>query len=811
MRSPTGVTIPVLLAVFAQYTFLGDLRSYQRTPAGIAARCDPGATLEVRFIDAGVVRVTLDRPNETEDLLDYPVAPRDWPGASLTFVDETQRLVLRSDRLTVVIHKTPCRVDFLDARGVALARDDSGMGIGWDGNEVRAWKTLVAGERFYGLGEKTGDLEKTGREWVMWNSDTYAYGPETDPLYESIPFLVGLRDGAAWGMYLNNSYRTTFNLGAGNQRYFSFSAEGGPLDYFFFSGVTIADVVREYTALTGRAPLPPRWALGYQQSRWSYYPAAEVLRLARTFREKRIPADVIYLDIDYMDGYRVFTWDPQRFPDPAGMLRQLDSLGFKIVTIVDPGVKADTAYAVAREGLAGRHFVRYPDGAPFIGSVWPGPAYFPDFTRAATRAWWGKRLDSFADLGVAGFWNDMNEPAVWGKAFPVEVEVDDGGRRSTFKKVHNLYALRMAQATYESLRARQPARRPFVLTRAGFSGTQTFGAVWTGDNVASWDHLELGILMMLGLGLSGVPFVGTDVGGFVGAPSPELFARWLEVGVFSPLFRTHATAESPRKEPWSFGEDVEAISREAIELRYRLLPYLYTLFREAHTSGAPILRPLFWHYPSDSSAYDRRYQHEFLVGADLLVAPVTRDGQRLQQVYLPAGRWLDMHSERVYAGPGAIVVPAPLEQVPMFLRESAMLPGQEPVQYIGERAPEAPTLDVFPGAAPCELRLYEDDGETFAYERGGFRETRFTCGEKNGATWVERAVTHAGYPASSESPLLVIRLHAVERAPHRVRVDGRDLRPAGAAGTQGYTYDARGRVVTVRVRETGPRQRVTIE
>ncbi|HKR56427.1 MAG TPA: TIM-barrel domain-containing protein, partial [Gemmatimonadales bacterium] len=494
-----------------------------------------------------------------------------------------------------------------------------------------------------------------------------------------------------------------------------------------------------------------------------------------------IPADVIYLDIHYMDGYRVFTWDRDRFPDPAGMLRELHTLGFKVVTIIDPGVKADTAYGVAREGVASGHFVRYPDGALYVGSVWPGPAYFPDFSRAATRRWWGDKLRVMATTGVDGFWNDMNEPAVWGKAFPVEIQMDDHGRGSSFKRMHNLYGLLMAKATYEALREGRPEARPFVLTRAGFAGTQRFSAVWTGDNVPSWEHLELGIRMMLGLGLSGMPFVGTDVGGFAGAPSPELFARWIQVGAFSPLFRTHAAAGTPRREPWSFGEEIEAVSRSAITLRYRLLPYFYTLFHEAHTSGAPILRPLFWHYPADSNAYDRRYQHEFLVGADLLVVPVTRDGQRLKEVYFPAGRWLDLHTERVYEGPSTTVVPAPLEQIPMFLREGAILPSQEPMQYVGEQDGGTLTLDVFPGTAPCAQTLYEDDGETFGYETGGFRETHFTCGQQSGTTWVEREVTHAGFPARSPARMLEVRIHES------------------------------GRVKSVRVQESGSRQRIVVK
>ncbi|HEX7049214.1 MAG TPA: glycoside hydrolase family 31 protein [Longimicrobiales bacterium] len=792
----------------AGYTFLGDLESYERTDSGVLLRCAPGAALRIRFVTPGMFRVTLDRDDRDESLLAYPLVAAEREPVALRFEDEGERLVLRSERLTVVIGKAPCRLTVRDRDGTVLSRDDPGLGIGWDGNEVRNWKTIGPEERFFGLGEKTGDVDKRGREWVMWNSDTYAYGPETDPVYQSIPFFIGLREGKAYGIYLNNSHRTTFNLGAGNHRYYSFAAAGGALDYFFIEGPRIADVVSAYTALTGRPPLPPKWALGYQQSRWSYYPAAEVLRLARTFREKRIPADVIYLDVHYMDGYRVFTWDPERFPDPADLLATLDSMGFKVVTIIDPGVKADSAYAIAREGLDGGHFVRYPDGEVYIGSVWPGKSYFPDFSRPETQEWWGGHVAEMAALGVDGFWNDMNEPAVWGKAFPLEVLMEDGGLESSQKKMHNLYGFLMAQATYRGLRRADPDRRPFILTRAGFAGGQRYAAVWTGDNVASWDHLALGIRMMLGLGLSGVPFVGTDVGGFVGSPAPELFARWIQVGVFSPFFRTHTAANTPAQEPWSFGEYVEDIARESITLRYRLLPYLYTLFREANRTGSPILRPLFWHYQADPAVYRPEYQHQFLVGAHLLVAPVIREGQRRQEVYLPAGRWLDLHTERVYEGGQAVVVDAPLERVPMFLAAGGILPTQEPVQYVGERASRTLFLDIFPAPWTQGFDLYEDDGVSYDHEHGEYRVTRFEAVQGAEGITILRELRHDGYDPGDRT--VELRVHAVGRAPAAVTLDGAPLPQATSAEARGYIYDAERRVLTVRFREAGARQEVRI-
>ncbi|MGH7589774.1 MAG: TIM-barrel domain-containing protein, partial [Gemmatimonadota bacterium] len=319
---PVQAAIPIgsYVAPAGVYTFLGDLVGFEATERGAFLHCEPEARLEISFLDPGTVRVTLDRPDRDEIPLEVPLVATDLEPSDVEIVEEPERVLLRSAELDVAVERSPCLVTFLDRDGNVLSRDEPGLGIGWDGDEVRNWKSIEDGERFLGLGEKTGNVDKRGREWVMWTSDIPGYGNETDPLYQSIPFLLGLRDGRAYGFYLNNSYRTAFNLGAANHRYYSFAAEGGALDYFFFAGPEIPRVVERYTAITGRMPLPPRWTLGYQQSRWSYYPDEAVLRLARTFREKRIPADVIYLDIHYMDDYRVFTWHPERFPDPEGLL-----------------------------------------------------------------------------------------------------------------------------------------------------------------------------------------------------------------------------------------------------------------------------------------------------------------------------------------------------------------------------------------------------------------------------------------------------------------------------------------------------------
>lgn len=785
--------------IMANYTFLGQLNSYQRTESGLLLTCEDDVQLRIEFLTPEMFRVILERPGYPNDLLEAPLVKTDWEAVRLEFGEHDTHLILSSAKVDLVIQKMPCRLAVLDKQGRVISSDDPGLGIGWDGNEVRCWKSLAEDQHFFGLGEKTGDLDKRGREWVMWNSDTPDYDNQTDPLYQSVPFFITFRHNEAHGIYLNNSYRSVFNMGAGNRRYYSFAADGGVLDYFFIYGPAISQVISCFTELTGHPPLPPRWALGYQQSRWSYASASDVRLLARSFREKQIPADVIYLDIDYMDQFKVFTWNSKTFPRPAKLMEELRQMGFRVVPIIDPGVKADSQYSVAREGVEGGYFLRYPDGELYTGEVWAGPSFFPDFSQKDARNWWGARLAGMLDLGADGFWNDMNEPSVWGKAFPLEVLMDDRGRQSSLKKMHNLYGFLMAQVGYETQRRHQPGRRPFQLNRAGFAGLQRYAAVWTGDNHASWEHLELGIRMMLGLSLSGMPFVGTDVGGFIGDPSPELFVRWMQVGAFSPFFRNHSAKNTRQQEPWSFGKEVEQICRQTIEQRYRLMPYLYTLFWEASESGAPIIRPLFWFFPEDTLAYDRRFQHQFFFGENLLVCPVTRPGQRILPVYLPAGQWLEMGSGRLFEGPSEYLIETRPDRLPVFLRGGAILPTQPLRQFTDEPVSGDLTLEILPTTAYGNFMLYEDDGQSFGYEQGRYRLSQFEF-----VTQRDNLVFTQNRPHDQFLPperMLQIRFHRIAASPRRVLLGKEALSPLpeGAENVAGFRYDPDSEILEVRI------------
>ncbi len=520
---------------------------------------------------------------------------------------------------------------------------------------MRVTKRLRDDEHVYGLGEKTGPLDKRGWQLggssvAMWNSDTYRYDQSTDPLYVSVPFYLVLRQGRAHAVFFDNSHRSSFDLGRSSRSRLSFGAEGGELDYYVIDGPSPRQVLERYTALTGRVPLPPLWALGYHQSRYSYFPDSRLRELARQFRERRIPADVLWLDIHALQDFRPFTWDAERFPDPARLLADLRAQGLRTVVIVDPHPKKQAGDPVYESGLAGGHFVRRADGSLFEGQVWParaertpGPSVFPDFSRAATRAWWGALYRPLLDLGLAGIWNDMNEPSVFdGPAgtLPLDARHDGDGLAADHAEIHNVYGQLMTRSTFEGLLRLRPDRRPFVLTRASFAGGQRFAAVWPGDSSSDWSHLKGSIPMLLGLGLSGFAFAGADVGGFSDDASPELLTRWLQLGALTPFFRNHSDLGTADQEPWAHGQPWEALNRRAIELRYELLPHVYTAMREASRTGVPAMRPLFVDFPQDEATW--RLDDEFLFGSDLLVAPIVREGQRRREVYLPAGAWYDL-------------------------------------------------------------------------------------------------------------------------------------------------------------------------
>jgi len=693
-----------------------------------------------------------------------------WPEVPFDVEESADALTIVTRQLTCRVNKSPLGLTFLDAQGRTLSEDADSLGF--QGQGAFFTRCLAEDEAFYGLGEKTFALNLRGRVLGLWNTDPDIYLPGDDPIHLCIPMLVGLREGQAYGFFFDNPGRARLDLGHTQPDRLRYEAETGGLCAYFFGGTTLPAVLERYTQLTGRMPLPPRWMLGYQQSRWSYYPERQVRELAAEFRRRRIPCDALYLDIHYMDGYRVFTWDDDRFPHPSHLISDLREQGFRIITIIDPGVKVDRGYAVHDSGLALDAFCRLPDGTLFRGPVWPGECYFPDFTDPQVRVWWGELYRPLVEAGIAGFWNDMNEPAIFGGGMPANVVHGYEGQGATHRKVHNVYGLQMARASAEGVRRLCPDRRVPVISRSGYAGLQRYALVWTGDNLSSWAHLRLGISMCLNLGLSGVAFCGPDIGGFSGDCQGELLARWTQVGALTPFFRNHCALGTRSQEPWVFGEPYESICRRWIELRYQLLPYLYTTAWQAAQTGLPMMRPLVLAFPEDRRTHS--LDDQFLFGDALLAAPVVHPGQTSRTVYLPGGPWYDFWSgERLS---GEINADAPLERMPLYVRAGTVLPLGPVLQHTGEWPPEVLDLHIYPGDG--ESRLYEDDGESLAYRSGEFCVTRFTCQTEGKRLNVRRDVEGSFKPGYER---FEIHLHGLDKAPGQVLVDGRPV---------AVTYDA---------------------
>lgn len=638
-----------------------------------------------------------------------------------TMINGEKYITLTTDSLKIMVRKDPLRIDFYTSGGRWLDGDAPSPGVTWQGDEVTSYRRLTDDEKFIGLGEKTGPLNRRERSYVNWNTDAPGYGLNDDPLYSTIPYFIGIRSESVFGIFFDNSFKSSFNFGGSTDgaMYF-FGAEGGALNYYFFGASTVAGQIRDYTWLTGRMEMPPLWSLGYQQCRYSYVSQQQLLNIARRMRQDSIPCDVIYCDIDYMNGYRIFTWNPLTYSDPKALTDSLKALNMHLVTIVDPGIKIDSnGYQPYISGLKNNYFARYPGGKPYTGSVWAGRSHFPDFTKDIVRKWWGENFKTLVDNGVTGFWNDMNEPAVWGQNIPPLIEFGEDKNIMTLKEARNIYGMQMARATFEGTRTLLNGDRPFVLTRAAYSGIQRYSAMWTGDNNSTDDHMLLSYRMINSMGLSGVAFAGADIGGFTGNPSPDLMVRWMSLGAYTPLFRNHTAKGNTSHEPWAWGEWNENLIRRSVQTRYRLLPYLYSAFYEATITGMPVNRSLAIDYTFSNEVYDNRFQNEYLFGPSLLIAPVVSTNTAAQ-VYLPEGTWYRFGSDEQIEGDKIILTGSGLDNLPVFIKSGAIIPMQNVVQSTGDKGNGIMYLNIWYGDTPGRFIYYEDDGTSYLYQQGRY-------------------------------------------------------------------------------------------
>jgi alpha-glucosidase len=748
---------------------LGNVEAWVQTDSGLLLSTNE-AEVKFTIYSSSVIRIYIEKiENEAREL---PYAVIASPEQTKFEVDESEKTIkLETSKLRLLVSKSPLRVSFTDLEGNFLNEDDCSFGTGWIGDTVTAYKALKDGEKFIGMGEKTGPLNRAGNAYTQWNTDHFAYPSDADPIYLSTPFYMGIHADGHYGIFLNNSHKSIINFGASNDRFSSIQAEGGPMDYFFFHNDSVAEIVSDYSWLTGRIPLPPKWALGFQQCRYSYYPDTEVMSIARTFREKKIPADVIYLDIHYMQDYKVFTFDKRRFPDPKKLTANLERDGFKTVVIVDPGVKREDGYGPCEDGVKQDIFTKYPDGEYHAAQVWPGWSYFPDFTKEKARSWWSNQMKFYTENGIRGFWNDMNEPASWGQMTPDLIEFDFDGKPTTHREARNVYGGLMSRATKEGADKYLDNKRPLMLTRAGFSGVQRYAAVWTGDNIASDEHMMAGVRLINSLGLTGIPFAGYDVGGFVDEASPELFARWISIGAFSPFFRAHSMIGTRNAEPWNFGETSEAIARNYINLRYRLMPTIYTAMHRATQDGMPLVRSLALLYSTDEKVYDPAYQNQYIFGESLMVCPV-ESSKDLIRVYLPEGNWYDLFTDKYYEGTQEVVVDCPVEKLPIFVKRGSPIITQSLVQSTAEKHDGVLNLHVWYKAEGIAC-IYEDDGESYDFEQEKWssREIKYDC-PKNTILFGNQE----GDYASDFDKIKVVWHGFYDRAVKRVEVNGDSLK-----------------------------------
>ncbi len=708
-----------------------------------------------------------DEACKSKAIEENPCVPVDF-----TVEKEEEVLVIRTDKVMVKI-QDDFYVDFYKADGTPLMKDYRGERttkekVSWmslemleaEGHDISAYldkqlryelvKDLDEGDDFYGLGDKSGFLNKKHYEYENWNSDLpQAHNEDFHALYKSVPFLMCLKkDNSAYGVFYDNTFRSYINLGKENEDYFFYAAEEGNMDFYFIAGETLVEVVGAYTYLTGTTPLPQLFTLGYQQSRWGYESADDINFIVDNYRAANIPLDVIHLDIDYMDNFKVFTWDEKNYGPKGELFERIKGLGVKPVCIIDPGTKKEEGYHIDDEGVEKGYFVTDKDGEVYVNAVWPGDSHFPDFGREEVRTWWANNHKVLTDLGVGGIWNDMNEPASFHGELPGDVVFYDEDRKTNHAEMHNVYGHLMSKATYTGLKE-QTGKRPFVITRACYAGSQKYTTVWTGDNQSLWHHLQMVIPQLCNLGMSGFSFCGTDIGGFGADTTPELLCRWIQAAMFSPLFRNHAAKGTKDQEPWRFNKEVVDINRKYIELRYKFLPYIYDLFYKGEKTGLPVMRPLVLHYPNDPEV--RNLNSEFLAGENILVAPVLEQGATKRMVYLPEGTWYDYWTGEKLEGKQYILKDAPIDVCPIYIKAGSIIPTYEVVQYVGEKPYNKLELLVTPGAG--EYTHFQDNGEDYAYKNGEYNLYRFTTNE---AGEVTKEMVHEGYPVYEDIKTVIL-------------------------------------------------------
>jgi len=712
--------------------FKGDLYpskivSFEREVDSVFFNTDNSVVLKITVLRDSMIRFRYTTKGYFSNDFSYAIDKSHTHGYNfLEVTEEADYYKIQTSKVICKIQKIDMRVSIFDLSGSVLLEDE--LGFHWEesyeygGNIVKMSKASKEGECFYGLGDKATQMNLKGKRLENFATDQYAFQKDQEPLYKVVPFYIGLQNKQAYGIFFDNTFRTFFDFCHERRNVTSFWSEGGEMNYYFIYGPQMEDVVTSYTDLTGKPELPPLWALGYHQCKWSYYPESNVKEVTAKFRELKIPCDAIYLDIDYMEGFRCFTWNKEYFPDPKRMVAELAEDGFKTVVIIDPGIKIDKEYSVYQEALEKDYFCKRADGPYMKGKVWPGECNFPDYTNPEVREWWaGLFKELISDIGVKGVWNDMNEPAVMevpNKTFPMDVRHDYDGNPCSHRKAHNIYGTQMARATYHGVKRFAYPKRPFIITRSAYAGAQRYSSSWTGDNVATWEHLWIANVQVQRMSISGMGFTGSDIGGFAEQPSGELYTRWIQLGVFHPFCRTHSSGDHGDQEPWAFDEEVIDITRKFVNLRYQLLPYLYTMFWQYIEQGIPMLKPLVYYDQSDIQTHYRN--DEFVFGNQILVCPILEPNAIGRRMYIPRGQWYNYWTNSLVTGGKEIWVDTNYDEIPVFVKAGAIIPKYPVQQYVGELEFDELTLDLYYKEGKEKSVVYEDAQDGYDYKKGRY-------------------------------------------------------------------------------------------
>ncbi len=771
----------IIMPVQAENVKPGTCHSYKIQGNKVIFDCEHNIQVQIEDVGSGILKIWYDTDGFKRNNESFAVIKKGDGNSHLNISEQPGSYEIYTGELIVRIEKSPFQIRVYDKYQKLLMEDFLDMGFVADSTQMSSYKTLKPGEHIYGLGEKNGPLDRVGSRLKMWNSDKPCYSVNEDPLYKSIPFFMS---SSGYGIFFDNTYKTIYDFGVESDNYYSFSTPGGEMEYYFIYGPTYKQIISGYTKLTGEPIMPPAWALGFAQCRGMLTNEQLTREIAKGYRDREIPCDIIYQDIGWTQNLQDFEWRDGNYENPAKMLSDLESEGFKVIVSQNP-IISQTNKSQWHEADSLGYFATDVRSGKTYDMPWPwgGNCGVVDFSNPEVADWWGNYQQKVLDVGVRGFWTDMGEPA-WSNEESFD-RLSMKHHLGMHDEIHNVYGLIWDKIVTQQFEKHNPNTRIFQMTRAAFAGMQRYTFGWSGDAgngndvTDGWNQLAAQLPIALSAGMGGIPFWATDISGYCGdiadyGAMRELYVRWLQFGAFNPLSRIHHEGNNA-VEPWLFGEEAEQIAKTTIELKYQLFPYIYTYAREAHDTGLPLMRALMLEYPDDSEASN--LDSEFMFGDELLVAPVMEEGAAFKRIYLPEGEWLDFNNPaNAFTGNQWIEYPVELETIPMFVKRGSIIPQMPVMQFIGEKADYPLLLSVFPAAInkSAKFEVYEDDGETNNYKSDIFVKRKVQClTKRTGLEIGFKAIDSNGFKARSRD--LVYQVY-MERKPTSVHLSDKKLK-----------------------------------